>query len=136
MAVTLTNPDGIFKPDTYFQASVSTGSKIICLSGQVSLDENGALVGSGDLASQSEQVYRNIFHALKGLGATFNDVAKLTAYVPNWTPEKMAPLVAGATRAAQELGFDPRKPITLVGVAALADPELLIEVEAMAVVSE
>lgn len=133
MAVQVLNPDGIFKPDSYFQASISTGSRIICLSGQVALDKSGNLIGPGDLAKQTEQVYRNLFHALKALGATFADVAKLTAYVPNWAAEKMESLISGSTRAAQDLGFDPRRPITLVGISSLAGPELLIEVEALAV---
>jgi enamine deaminase RidA (YjgF/YER057c/UK114 family) len=112
---------------------VSTGSRIVCLSGQVAQDEKGNVVGEGDLAAQSEQVYRNIFHALRGAGATFDQVAKLTVYVPDWSPEKMGALVGGAMRAAQDLGFDPRKPITLIGVAALSSPNLLVEVDAMAV---
>lgn len=135
MAVQVVNPDGVFKPDSYFQASVSTGTKLICLSGQVALDEQGRVVGS-DLAAQSEQAYRNVFFALKGVGASFNDVAKLTVYIPNWSPEKMELLVSGAVRAAQTLGFDPRRPMTLIGVAALASPDLLIEVEAMAVLPQ
>ncbi len=133
MNVSVLNPDGIFKPDTYFQASIASGSKIVCISGQVALDESGKLVGQGDLAAQSEQVYRNLFHALRGLGASFDQVVKLTVYVPDWAPEKMEPLVGGAMRAAGELGFDPRRPITLIGVAALSSPDHLVEVEAMAV---
>jgi enamine deaminase RidA (YjgF/YER057c/UK114 family) len=133
MSVSLLNPDGVFKPDSYFQASVATGSKIVSLSGQIALDEHGKLVGEGDFAAQTEQAYRNIFHALRGAGATFDHVTKVTIFVPNWKPEKMEQLVAGAMRAAQALGFDPRRPMTMVGVAALATPDLLIEVEAMAV---
>jgi enamine deaminase RidA (YjgF/YER057c/UK114 family) len=136
MAVTLINPDGVFKPDTYFQVGVATGSSIVCLSGQIALDAEGNLIGPGDLAAQSEQVYRNIFNALKGVGASFADVVKLTVFIPNYAPEKMSELVSGATKAAQDLGFDPRRPITLVGVAALGSPELLVEVEAMAVLSQ
>ncbi len=45
----------------------------------------------------------------------------------------MQPLVEGAIHAAQSVGFDPRRTMTLVGVAALGSPELLIEVEAIAV---
>lgn len=133
MPVRLANPDGVYKPDSYFQASVSTGSSIVCLSGQVALSEAGELVGRGDLACQSEQVYTNIFHALKGVGASFSDVAKLTVFIPNYSPEKMGLLVEGATKAAQALGFDPRKPITLVGVSTLSNPDFLVEVEALAV---
>jgi enamine deaminase RidA (YjgF/YER057c/UK114 family) len=133
MNVSMLNPDGVFKPDSYFQVSISSGSRIVCMSGQVALDEKGNVVGEGDLAAQAEQVYRNVFHALAGAGATFDQVAKLNVYVTNWAPEKMEVLVSGAMRAAQQLGFDPRKPITLIGVAALSNPSLLIEVEAMAI---
>lgn len=45
----------------------------------------------------------------------------------------MGLLVEGATKAAQALGFDPRKPITLVGVSTLSNPDFLVEVEALAV---
>jgi enamine deaminase RidA (YjgF/YER057c/UK114 family) len=81
MAVNVVNPRGLYKPTTYFQASVSTGQRIICLSGQVAIDEGGKLVGAGDLAVQTEQAYRNVFFALRDLGANFPDVAKLTVYV-------------------------------------------------------
>ncbi|WP_293188353.1 hypothetical protein [Ottowia sp.] len=54
-------------------------------------------------------------------------------YVPNWSPDKMEHVVSGAVQAAQDLGFDPRRPITLIGVSSLSTPDLLIEVEAMAV---
>jgi enamine deaminase RidA (YjgF/YER057c/UK114 family) len=99
----------------------------------VALDERGNVVGAGDLAAQAEQAYTNVFHALRGAGASFDNVAKVTVYVPNWSPDKMELLVTGAMRAAQTLGFDPRRPMTLVGVASLASPQLLIEVEAMAI---
>lgn len=134
MSVELLNPEGIFKPDSYFQVAVGAGQRIAFLSGQVAQDENGNIVGEGDLATQAEQVYLNVAAALKGAGATFDDVVKLTVYVVNWTPDKMEQLISGAMRAAEKLGFDPRRAITLVGVAALSSPELMVEVEAVAVV--
>lgn len=135
MTVQVLNPDGIFKPDAYFQASIATGSRIICIAGQVALDESGKLVGQGNMALQAEQAYRNVFHALKGVGASFADVTKMTIYVPNWAPDKMEQLATGAGKAARDLGFDPRRPTTLVGVSSLVSPELLIEIEVMAVLS-
>jgi enamine deaminase RidA (YjgF/YER057c/UK114 family) len=60
-------------------------------------------------------------------------VAKLTVYVVDWSEERMTDLVTGAMRAADRLGFDPVRPITLIGVAALGEPDLLVEVEAVAV---
>ena len=95
--------------------------------------ESGEPVGAGDLGAQTEQAYRNVAAALRGAGAGFEHVAKLTVYVVDWSPEKMAELVGGAMRAAEGLGLDLVRPITLVGVAALGEPDLLVEVEAVAV---
>lgn len=133
MSVELSNPRGIFQPSTYSQVAVATGTRTVYLSGQVAIDEQGNVVGKGDLTAQAEQAYLNVAGALKGVGASMNDVAKITVYVTAWTPDKMQHLVAGATRAAQTIGFDPRKTMTLIGVASLSSPDLLIEVEAIAV---
>ncbi|WP_020577234.1 RidA family protein [Actinopolymorpha alba] len=134
MTVTLVNPDGLPKPDVYRQLSIATGSKLVFLAGQVARDAQGGRVGEGDLAAQVEQAYLNIGTALAGVGGSFDDVAKLTIYIVDWTPEKMPLLGEGVARAAAKLGVDPVKPITLLGVAALGEPDLLVEVEATAVI--
>jgi enamine deaminase RidA (YjgF/YER057c/UK114 family) len=134
MAITLVNPDGLPKPEVYRQMSIASGSKLVFLAGQVARDADGRRVGEGDLAAQVEQCYLNIGTALAEIGGSFDDVAKLTVYVVNWTPDKMSLLGEGVTRAAAKLGVDPVKPITLLGVAALSEPDLLVEVEATAVI--
>jgi enamine deaminase RidA (YjgF/YER057c/UK114 family) len=133
MPVELINPAGIYKPATYFQASMSLGTRILCLAGQAAIDEQGNLVGPDDLEAQTEQAYRNVYFALQNLGATFLDIAKLTVYTVDWSPMKMDQLLSGAAKASKDLGFDHRRPITLLGVAGLARAGWLIEVEAMAV---
>ncbi len=134
MSVTLVNPEGLPKPDVYRQLSVATGSKLVFLAGQVARDAEGRPVGEGDLAAQVEQCYLNVATALAGVGGSFDDVAKLTIYVVDWSPEKMPLLGEGVGRAAAKLGIDPVKPITLLGVAALGEADLLVEVEATAVI--
>lgn len=134
MTVELLNPDGLPKPDAYRQVAVASGSKLVFLAGQVARDADGAPVGAGDLAAQVEQAFRNVDIAVRAAGATFADVAKLTVYVVDWTPDKMSSLGEGAARAAGALGIDPVRPITLIGVAALAEPDLLVEIEAIAVI--
>jgi enamine deaminase RidA (YjgF/YER057c/UK114 family) len=134
MAVTLVNPDGLPKPDVYRQLSIATGSKLVFLAGQVARDADGAKVGEGDFAAQVEQAYLNIGTALAEIGGSFDDVAKLTIYVVDWSPDKLPLLGEGVSRAAAKLGVDPVKPITLLGVAALAEPDLMVEVEATAVI--
>ncbi|MFC4061240.1 RidA family protein [Planomonospora corallina] len=135
MPVTLVNPEGLPKPDAYRQLSIASGSRLVFLAGQVARDAEGRKVGEGDLAAQVEQAYLNIGTALAEIGGSFDDVAKLTVYVVDWTPDKMAPLGEGVARAAAKLGVDPVKPITLLGVAALGEPDLLVEVEATAVLA-
>jgi enamine deaminase RidA (YjgF/YER057c/UK114 family) len=133
MTVTLVNPEGLPKPDVYRQLSIATGSKLVFLAGQVARDADGRPVGEGDLAAQVEQAYLNIGTALAEVGGSFDDVAKLTIYLVDWTPDKLPLLGEGVARAAVKLGVDPVKPITLLGIAALGEPDLLVEVEATAI---
>ncbi|WP_327735564.1 RidA family protein [Streptomyces nojiriensis] len=134
MAITLVNPTDLPTVDAYRQVSIASGSKLVFVAGQVAWDADGATVGEGDLAAQVERCYLNVSAALAAAGASFGDVAKLTVYVVDWTPDKMPPLMRGIARAAEQLGIAPAAPATLVGVAALDVPEHLVEVEATAVV--
>ncbi|MET9603434.1 RidA family protein [Streptomyces sp. NPDC006512] len=133
MAVTLVNPNGLPEIDVYRQVSISTGSKLVFIAGQVAWDADGAPIGEGDLAAQVEQCYLNIATALAGAGASFADVAKLTVYVVDWTPDKMPLLLEGIARAGAALGVTPVPPASMLGVAALDVPEHLVEIEAIAV---
>ncbi|RKT53735.1 RidA family protein [Saccharothrix australiensis] len=133
MAITLVNPDGLPEVDAYRQVSIATGSKTVYLAGQVAWDADGVTVGVGDLAAQVEQCYLNVATALAGVGASFEDVAKMTVYVVDWTPDKFPLFLEGVARAAAKLGVTPVPPGTLLGVAALDVPEHLVELEAIAV---
>jgi len=134
MSITLVNPAGLPEIPAYRQVSIATGSKLVFIAGQVSWDADGVVVGEGDLAAQVEQCYLNIATALAEAGATFDDVAKMTVYVVDWTPDKLALFLEGVDRAAAKLGGTPVPPGTLIGVAALDVPEHLVEVEATAVI--
>jgi enamine deaminase RidA (YjgF/YER057c/UK114 family) len=133
MTIELLNPEGLPKPDMYRQVAVAKGSTTVFLAGQVARTATGDRVGEGDLAAQVEQAYLNVATALEAVGGSFDDVAKLTVYVVDWTPDKVAALGAGAVRAGERLGVDILKPVTLIGVAALGEPDLLVEVDATAV---
>ena len=132
MPVDVLNPDGLPKPDVYRQVAIAAGSRMVFLAGQVARDADGAPVGAGDLAAQVEQAFRNVATALDAAGGTFDDVAKLTVYVVDWAPEKMARFGEGAMRAAADLG-QVTPAITLIGVTALGEPDLLVEIDATAV---
>ncbi|MGO4431024.1 RidA family protein, partial [Streptomyces sp. MCAF7] len=107
MAITLVNPDGLPKIDVYRQVSIASGSKLVFIAGQVAWDAEGNTVGEGDLTAQVEQCYLNIGTALAGVGGSFDDVAKLTVHVVDWTPDKMPALLEGISRAAAKLGVTP-----------------------------
>jgi enamine deaminase RidA (YjgF/YER057c/UK114 family) len=133
MAITLVNPSGLPEIDAYRQVSIATGSKLVFIAGQVAWDADGVTVGEDDLAAQVEQCYLNIGTALAEVGGSFDDVAKLTVYVVDWSPDKMPLFLEGVTRAAAKLGVTPVPPGTLLGVAALDIPAHLVEVEATAI---
>ena len=124
-------PDGLLVNPAFSQVVASTGARTIYTAGQVSIDERGTLVGPGDLAAQTTQVMRNVGLALAAAGATFADVVKITTYVVDYKPEHRA--VIGAARAPF-LSNGPPPASTLVGVSALAHPDWLVEIEAIAVV--
>ncbi len=123
-------PEGPQNNPAYSHTVVASGARTIYISGQVAQDENGALVGAGDLGKQTTQVMHNLKLALAAAGATFADVVKITTYVVGYTPE-MRPVIAAARSPHFPEGKPPAS--TLVGVQALAAPGWLIEIEAFAV---
>ena len=67
-------------------------------------------------------------------GGSLDDVVKLTIFVTDWNMDKMKLVSEGRARACEKLGVTLQAPSTLIGVAALYAPDLLIEVEAIAVI--
>lgn len=124
------NPDTLGKPGAYSQVVVGTGTRIVSVAGQVAVDTGGNVVGAGDFAAQALQAYRNVEAALAAAGATFDDVTKMTVFIVDFDASvHFGPLVE-----ARQQVIPGKKPTnTLVGVQALASPDFLIEVEAMAV---
>jgi enamine deaminase RidA (YjgF/YER057c/UK114 family) len=121
---------GLLQNPGFSQVVVASGTRTIYTAGQVSIDERGALVGADDLAAQTEQAMRNVGLALAAAGASYADVVKITTYVVNYKPEHRA--IIGKARAPFFANGTPPAS-TLVGVAALALPEWLVEIEAVAV---
>ena len=71
---------------------------------------------------------------LDGAGATFDDVVRLTFYVTRWTPDRIGEFMVGVQGVAEELGLPtPLPPSSLIGVEVLYEPDVLIEIEATAV---
>lgn len=114
----------------FSHAVESRGQRILHLAGQVAWDDAGNLVGPGDLAAQCDQVFRNLKEVLGAAGMAPADVVRLRTYVVDYSPDKLE--VIGPALAAFYGDVTPAAN-TLLGVAALAMPEFLIEVEATAV---
>lgn len=128
MTLELIDPEKLPTSPAYTQVVVARGTRTIYVSGQVA---TGSAV-DGDLAAQARSVHENLAIALEAAGARPADVAKLTTYVVDYRPE-LRPVI-GETRRA--MFGDHRPASTLVGVAALFQPQYLIEVEAVAVVED
>jgi enamine deaminase RidA (YjgF/YER057c/UK114 family) len=125
------NPEGLFQPQAYSQVVVATGSRMVFIAGQVAVDGSGQVVPKGSFAEQAQKAFLNVDRALAAVGARPMDVTKLTIYVVHYSPEFL-PAIGEARRAV----FGDTLPAsTLIGVESLAQPEFLIEVEAIAVLA-
>jgi enamine deaminase RidA (YjgF/YER057c/UK114 family) len=125
-------PAGLTRPPMYSHVAVARGARTIYVSGQVAHDADGNLVGAGDLRAQTVQVYENLKLALAAAGATFADVVKQTTYVVNYQPEHRGII---AEVRLQYVSREQPPTSTLVGVQALAQPGMMVEVEVIAVVN-
>ena len=123
-------PANLSNHPAYTHVVTARSARHVYVSGQVAVDGQGNPVGVGDLAAQTEQVMENLSTALAAAGATFDDVVKITTFVVDYTPEMRS--VIGEIRG-RYLPADNPPASTLVGVSALAGPEWLIEIEAIAV---
>ncbi|MEV6867496.1 Rid family hydrolase [Streptosporangium subroseum] len=134
MTVQLLTPEGMFQPVPYHHVAIGTGTRQVHVAGQIARDAEANHIATGDLTGQVAQVLRNTALGLAGAGATFSDVVRLRFFVTNWNPEKMDDFIAGIERVADELGIPrPLPPVSLIGIDYLFEPDVLVEVEAFAV---
>ncbi len=127
MERTYLEPDGLAAPPEPYSHAIRCGDTLY-LAGQVAFDEQNQVVGAGDPERQAEQVWRNIGLAVEAAGGALSDVVKITIFLKD---VRHAP----AEISVRERLFEPgRFPVcTLVQVANLGLPELLMEVDAVAV---
>jgi enamine deaminase RidA (YjgF/YER057c/UK114 family) len=130
MTLELINPADLHTPQSYTHVVAATGSRLVFVAGQAADDVQGNLVGPGDLAAQAHQAFANVGRALAAVGATPEQVTRITIYIVDHRPEYL-PVISEARITV----FGNHKPTdVLVGVQTLAEPGYLIEVEAIAVV--
>lgn len=123
------NPEGIARATGYSQVVVTDARKTVYISGQIGVTRDG-IVQQG-LRAQTVQAFENLKTALAAVGATFDNVVKMTTLIVNYKPEDR--LTVREVRA-QYLSATQPPASTLMGVQALALPEWLIEIEAIAVI--
>ncbi|GAA4754362.1 RidA family protein [Actinomycetospora chibensis] len=134
MTVVRFTPEGLMQPTPYAHVAVGTGTRQVHVAGQIARRADATPVAPDDLTGQVAQALRNTAAGLAGAGATFDDVVRLTFYVVGWAPEKIAAFMTGVDRVAEEIGLPtPMPPASLIGVDHLFEPDVLVEVEATAV---
>jgi enamine deaminase RidA (YjgF/YER057c/UK114 family) len=122
------NPATLVKPSGYTHVVVAPDGRTVYVAGQVAFDSAGQLVGAGDFRAQAEQVFGNLRRALASVGGNLEDVVKSTTFI---TDIKHVPVLR-EVRTRQLRSSDPPAS-TLVVVSSLARRDLLIEIEAVAV---
>ena len=133
MPVAFLNPPALCRTHGWTHIVTTTGGRTIHISGQVSINATGEVVGKGNLKQQTEQTFENLRLALAAAGATWRDVVVTRLYVVNLKPEHV-PIIREVRSRYVSAEHPPAS--TLVGVSALVGIDWLIEIEATAVVAE
>jgi reactive intermediate/imine deaminase len=110
-----------------FSRAVRVGDTVY-VSGTVAWGDDGKLVGEGDVYAQARQTLRNIENALAEAGASMRDVVRTRIYLTNidrWEE---------AARAHAEAFADVKPAASMLEVSRLAEPAMLVEIEAVAVI--
>jgi enamine deaminase RidA (YjgF/YER057c/UK114 family) len=122
------NPATMAPPSGYSYAVKKSGTPVF-ISGQVGIDAEGKLAGAGDIEAQTEQAFQNVRTVVEASGGSMDDIVKLTIFVTD--PTYRSAVVAARQRFFKA-GEAPAS--TYLVVSGLAVPQLLVEVEAIAMI--
>jgi 2-iminobutanoate/2-iminopropanoate deaminase len=125
---TIIHPDDMYPAAGYARA-VRAGNTIY-IAGHIPRNDRGEVVGIGDVERQAVQVFENIGRVLRAGGATFDDIVKINIYA--MSPDYRLTILAVRDRYLKQKTFAS----TYVVPQALGSPDLLLEIEAVAVVDE
>jgi reactive intermediate/imine deaminase len=124
------NPPTLSTPAGYTHVVQVHGGRTVYIAGQVAFDRSGNVVGKGDFAVQTTQVFENLKSALAAGGATFDNLVKVTTFVTDLSQMQ-------TLRSIRAKYYGKSAPAsTLVQITKLANDDLMIEIEAIAVVPE
>lgn len=127
------SPDGLSKNPAFSQAVITQGNgKTIYVGGQDAVNAQGEIIGKEDIAAQTEQVMKNLQTALSACGATFDNLVKLTIHIVQGQD------LYRSFKVSQKYLGNLKNPPAITGffVPALAHPDFLVEVDAIAFISE
>jgi enamine deaminase RidA (YjgF/YER057c/UK114 family) len=129
--VELLSPDGLHKNPAYSQLAIVEGNyRTIYIGGQDAVDKDGNVIGKGDIEAQAAQVLHNLETALAAGGGSFEHIIKWNVYlVQGQSAEKAFKVFQGVMSKME-------KPPVITGifVASLANPDFLLEMDAVAIV--
>jgi len=123
------NAPGVVKPFGIFSgAAWQPEGKVLQISGQVSQDVDGNIVGIGDITAQTRQILDNISKILDAVGGQMSDIAKVTVFITDMS------MLDEIHRVRSEYFTPPYPASSLVQVVRLVKSDYLIEIEAVAVI--
>lgn len=117
--------EGVAPPAGHYSHGVMAAGRLLFVAGQTAIDHNGNLVGGDDAAAQARQVLVNLQRVIEAAGGRMGDVARTTLYLTRL--EDRGPV--GEVR--REFFPSPPPANTLLVVSSLAQPELLVEIDAI-----
>ncbi len=130
MAKRVLQPSSVQAKGSYSPGWEVSNGRMIYVAGQIPWDADGNTVAKGDVAGQTKQVFANIAAVLAESGASLDDVVKITIFAADIRYRNEI------NRVRSETFKQPYPASTQVAVAALVDPEWLVEIEAVAFVAD
>jgi len=124
------NPATLFYSRGFSQITVAPDQRTVYIAGQVAQDSAGRVIGAGQFAIQATFAYQNLRRALEAVDVSYADIVKLTTFVVSAAPEN---LVALRDAKIQAFGDVSPPAHTLAQVAALYRPDIMLELEGVAV---
>lgn len=122
-------PSSVVDPrPRYSQGIKTTGGSLLFIAGQTAVDRSGQVVGKGDIAHQAAQVFENLRAVLEAAGGSFDNLVMTTTYLTDLS-DRAAFSEVRARYYGREVPAS-----SLVVVKSLANPDLLVEVDGIAVI--
>lgn len=130
--VRFSNPPTMSQPTAYSHIAEVRGGRLVFLSGQVSQDAKGNVVGKGDIRAQTRQVFANLKTGLEAVGADWSNIVKMNTYITD------AANITAFREVREEVlaSVKPRPASTAVVVSKLFGDDWLLEIEVVVVVPD